>query len=61
MTLLTVKEAAARLSMSEWSLRRAINSGALKAVVRRGYERGIRIKESDLEEYVENQWVEVES
>lgn len=50
--LLTVPEAAERLRVSEWSIRRWLRSGRLKGVRIGGSRAGWRVRESELEAFL---------
>lgn len=55
----TIKELTELTELSEWQLRREIRAGRLRAVVRRGMERGYRVSDAELERWQSEEWTPV--
>ena len=56
---LTVKETAELLGMSPRSVYDAVERGALRAIVRRGYSKGYRISRAEVDRWLSEEWVPV--
>ena len=56
---LTVKETAELLGMSPRSVYDAVESGTLRAIVRRGYSKGYRISRAEVDRWLSEEWVPV--
>lgn len=56
---LTVRQTAELLGMSERSVYDAIESGSLKAFVRRGYMVGYRVPRQEVDRWLSEEWVPV--
>lgn len=61
MKYFTVRELAEITELSEWQVRREIRAGRMRAVVRRGMERGYRVSEDELERWWAEEWESVPS
>ena len=57
MEMLTVAQVASRLALSESTVRREIKSGRMRAVVRRGMSRGLRVSVKELDRWAREEWL----
>ena len=51
MKFYTIRDLVDITELSEWQVRREIRSGRMRAVVRRGMERGYRVSDAELERW----------
>lgn len=57
MEMLTIAQVASRLALSESTVRREIQSGRMRAVVRRGMSRGLRVSVQELDRWAREEWL----